>query len=330
MNEPVLDVIGIGNAIVDVLAEVDDETLQRRGVTKGAMTLIDAERAEALYAQRGRSVERSGGSAANTMVGIASLGGKSAYVGKVGADPLGELFRRDLRGAGVLHDTPAADGGPSTGRCMVWVTPDAQRTMLTYLGASATLTPDDIVPDSVRSARVTYLEGYLWDPPPAKRAFLEAAEIAHGAGRKVALSLSDPFCVERHREEFRELVAGRIDILFANEDEIVSLYEAESFDAALRSVRGACEIAALTRGAGGSVVVAGETTTRVEAEPVARVVDTTGAGDLYASGFLFGLTSGRDIATSARIGGIAAAAVLGRFGARPDTSLAVAVREKLG
>ncbi len=321
MAEGALDVIGIGNAIVDVLTDADDAFLDRHGLIKGAMQLVDGDQAERLYEQLGTAREASGGSAANTMAGIASLGGRAGYIGKVRDDALGQVFRREIRAAGVEFDTPAAEEGPSTGRCLVFVTPDAQRTMNTYLGISATLSVDDIDPAAIERAGITYLEGYLWDPAPAKQAFLKAAEIAHNAGRKVALSLSDSFCVDRHRSEFRDLVAGHVDVLFANEDEIVALFEAPSFDRAVEQTRDQCEVAALTRGDQGAVVVWEGSATRIDAEPVSRVVDTTGAGDLYAAGFLFGMTEGRDAAGCGRLGAIAAAEVIGHFGARPEASL---------
>jgi sugar/nucleoside kinase (ribokinase family) len=321
MTAATLDVVGIGNAIVDVLSETDEQFLRDHALVKGTMVLIDAERADLLYRQMRNRVECSGGSAANTVAGIASLGGASAYIGKVRDDALGGLFRNDIREAGVIFPTRPAPDGPGTGRCLVLVTPDAQRTMQTYLGASADLTRDDLDPELIASGRITYLEGYLWDPPPAKEAFLEAARIAHGAGRKVALSLSDRFCVDRHRPELVELIDDHIDILFANEEEIVSLYRTEGFDQAVQALRGRCEMAALTRGAAGSVVVAGDEIVEVAAEPVARVVDTTGAGDLFASGFLYGLTHGRDPLGCAKIGSIAASEVVSHFGARPLAKL---------
>lgn len=325
-----LDVVGIGNAIVDVLSHTDDAFLIERGLAKGAMTLIDAEAADRLYACVGPAVECSGGSAANTMAGIASLGGTGAYIGKVKDDHLGQVFRRDIRVVGVAFDTPPAADGPSTARCLVLVTPDALRTMQTYLGASAELGPEDIDPATISRAQITYLEGYLWDPPRAKEAFLKAARIAHEAGRKVALTLSDPFCVERHRAEFVDLVNHHVDILFANQAEITSLYQVADFESALRHVRGRCEIAALTRSEKGSVVLSAGALHVLEAEPVDPVVDTTGAGDLYAAGFLYGLTHGHGLATSGRMGGIAAAEVIGHIGARPETPLAALVKKKLG
>jgi sugar/nucleoside kinase (ribokinase family) len=321
MAECAFDVAGIGNAIVDVLAHTDDAQLEALGLTKGVMTLIDALEAERAYAKMGPGVECSGGSAANTIAGIAALGGKAAYIGKVKNDQLGKVFRHDLQSQGVAFDTPAAKDGRSTARCLILVTPDAQRTMQTYLGACVDLGPDDIDPDLVASARITYLEGYLWDPPQAKAAFRKAAAIAHAAGRQVALSLSDPFCVERHRGEFLDLMTDHVDIVFANEAEITSLYQTD-FDGAIRKVRDHVKVAALTRSARGSLVVAGDQVIVQNAEPVALVVDTTGAGDLYAAGFLFGFTHGHDLATCARLGGICAAEIIGHMGARPAIDLA--------
>ncbi len=329
MQEAEFDVVGIGNAIVDVLAQTDDAFLSTYGLAKGAMTLIGEERAEQLYALMAPAVEISGGSAANTIAGVASLGGRAAYIGKVRDDQLGAVFRHDIRAAGVAFDTAPAADGPSTARCLILVTPDAQRTMQTYLGASVELSPHDVPPELIASARITYLEGYLWDRPGAKAAFLRAAELAHAAGRKIALTLSDPFCVERHRAEFRDLVEGHVDVLFANEHEVVSLHQVAGFDQALQCVRHHCEVAALTRSARGSLIVAGDEVHVIDAEPVGRVVDTTGAGDLYAAGFLYGLTRGLDLAACGRIGSICAAEVISHVGARPQVSLAGLVRAKL-
>jgi sugar/nucleoside kinase (ribokinase family) len=329
MTEALFDVVGIGNALVDVIAHVDDAFLKTHDLVKGAMTLIDAGRADDLYARMPPAVEVSGGSAGNTIAGVASLGGRSAYIGKVCDDQLGRVYRHDIRAAGVTFDVAAAEAG-STGRCLIAVTPDAQRTMQTYLGAGSDLGPEDVDPRLIANASVTYLEGYLWDPPRAKEAFLKAARIAHEAGRRVSLTLSDPFCVERHREEFLDLVQGHVDVLFANEVEICSLYQTQTFDEALQQVRGHCEIAALTRSEQGAVIVADGEVHVIDAEPVPRVVDTTGAGDLYAAGFLYGLTHGLDIAACGRIGGIAAAEVISHFGARPDASLADLVRVRFG
>jgi sugar/nucleoside kinase (ribokinase family) len=294
------------------------------------MMLIDEAQADALYAAMGPGTESSGGSAANTMAGIASLGGKGAFFGKVKSDQLGKVFAHDIRAIGVSFETKAATHGPSTARCLIFVTPDAQRTMNTYLGACVNLGPEDVDEAVVKNARVTYLEGYLWDPPHAKEAFVKAAKVAHAAGRKVSLSLSDAFCVDRHRASFRDLVAGHVDILFANENEIKSLYEVESFDAALQAVRGSCEIACLTRSEKGSLIVAGEEVHVIDAERVGAVVDTTGAGDLYASGFLYGWTHGYGLARAGRIASIAAAEAISHVGARPQTSLKALVKQKLG
>lgn len=315
------DVAGIGNAIVDILAHADDAFLADNRLAKGSMTLIDAVRAENLYGRMGPAVEISGGSAGNTIAGIASLGGRAAYIGKVAADQLGQVFRHDIRAVGVSFDTAPLVGGPPTARSFILITPDAQRTMNTYLGACVELVPDDVDEDVISAAQVTYMEGYLWDRPSAKEAFLKAAGIAHAAGRRVSLTLSDTFCVERHRDSFRDLVERHIDILFANEHELVALYQTSTFDEAVAAVRGACDIAAVTRSAAGSVVVAGSETVAVPAEPVEAVVDTTGAGDLYAAGFLYGLTQGQPLATCGRLGSIAAAEVISHVGARPAQPL---------
>ena len=316
-----IDVVGIGNAIVDVIAHADEPFLAEEGLAKGAMTLIDAARADALYARMGSAVESSGGSAGNTMAGIASLGAKGGYIGKVRDDLLGQVFRHDITAIGVRFDTAAATDGPGTARCLICVTPDGQRTMATYLGACVELGPEDLDIDLIAAARITYLEGYLFDPPRAQEAFRAAAAVAHAAGRKVALSLSDPFCVERHRAAFRDLVSGDIDILFANEAEICSLYQTEDFDTAANAVRDHVEIAALTRSAAGSVIIAGNETHTIAAVRVARVVDTTGAGDLYASGFLYGLSRDLPLPACGRIGSLCAAEIISHMGARPEAPL---------
>jgi sugar/nucleoside kinase (ribokinase family) len=321
MAEAPFDVIGVGNAIVDVLAQADDAFLDRNDLDKGMMTLIDTDRARALYKSMGPAIEVSGGSAANTLAGLASLGGTGAYIGKVRNDQLGGVFTHDIRAAGVDFRSWPAKEGPPTARCLIFVTPDAQRTMQTYLGISVELSSDDIDPEAIGSARITYLEGYLFDRDEAKKAFVKAAEIAHAAGRKVALTLSDPFCVDRHRAEFRHLVSGHVDILFANQAEIESLYEVSKFDDALQRIRGHCEIAALTRGPQGSVVISGDELHVIDAHPVANVVDTTGAGDLYAAGFLYGLTHGKDLAASGRIGSLCAGEIISHFGARSPSPL---------
>jgi len=324
------DVVGIGNAIVDILVHTDDAFLASEDLVKGAMSLIDKARSADLYGKIGAAIECSGGSAANTIAGLASLGSASAYIGKVRDDQLGTVFRHDIRAMGIDFDTPPAKSGPATATCMVLVTDDAERTMQTYLGACVGLGPDDIDEQTIADAQVTYMEGYLWDPDEAKKAFLKAADIAHRNGRKVSLSLSDPFCVDRHRTEFRDLVKNHVDILFANEDEVISLYQADGFDEALQAVRQDCAIAALTRSEKGSVIVSGDEIHIADAEPVTKVVDTTGAGDAYAAGFLYGWTHQHDLITSARIGGIAAAEIISHLGARPAVSLSERVRQRLG
>ena len=321
MTPASIDVVGIGNAIVDVLAHSEDAFLAREALVKGTMTLIDADRADALYRIMGPGIEASGGSAGNTMAGIASLGGAGAYIGKVRDDFLGEVYRHDITAAGVRFETLAATAGPGTARCLILVTPDGQRTMNTYLGACVELGPADIDADVITAARITYLEGYLYDPPQAQEAFRKAAAIAHSAGRQVALSLSDPFCVGRHRAAFRDLVDGHVDILFANEAEICSLYETDDFGAAAAAVRRHVAIAALTRSAAGSVILAEGAQHSVAAAPVVRVVDTTGAGDLYASGFLYGLTRTLPLPICGEIGSLCAAEIISHFGARPEVNL---------
>src|SRR5215469_909759 len=328
MTAATLDVVGIGNAIVDVLAHADDAFLKTHHLNKGTMTLIDAARAEALYAVMGPGIEMSGGSAGNTMAGIASLGGAGAYIGKVREDQLGQVFRHDMTAIGVRFSTAPAMSGPPTARCLILVTPDAQRTMNTFLGACVDLGPEDIDAGIIESAQVTYLEGYLFDPPRAKEAFRKAAKLAHGAGRRVALSLSDPFCVDRHRAEFRTLLKEHVDILFANEAELCSMFETQDFDAAVREVRNHCDVAACTRSEKGSVVIAGSHTHVIAAAPVERIVDSTGAGDLYASGFLWGLTHGRDLESCGKLGSLCAGEVIGHFGARPEMPLQKLAKDK--
>jgi len=316
------DVVGLGNAIVDVLAYVDDSFIEEHGLAKGSMTLVEASDALQLHRQLSDTVECSGGSAANSMVGLSTLGGRAAYIGKIRDDAVGEVFATDIRASGVAFSTPPANDGPATARCLVLVTPDAQRTMLTFLGASAHLGPADVDPTTIGASAVTFLEGYLWDPPEAKKAFLAASEIAHQAGRMVALTLSDSFCVERHRDEFRDLVENHVDILCANEDEIVSLFRVEDFERAVATLRGRCRWAALTRGSAGSVILRGEEQpVEVPAETIDRLVDTTGAGDLFAAGFLHGVTHGADPAMCGRLGAVAAAEIISHFGARPEDDL---------
>jgi sugar/nucleoside kinase (ribokinase family) len=321
MKAATFDVAGIGNAIVDVISHADESFLAGEGFAKGAMTLIDAARAEALYAKMGPGIESSGGSAGNTMAGIAALGGKGAYIGKVRDDTLGGVFRHDLTSIGVNFATPPATSGPGTARCLILVTPDGQRTMGTYLGACVDLGPEDIDPAVIEAARITYLEGYLFDQSRAKEAFRRAAALAHAAGRQVALTLSDPFCVDRHRTDFLDLVSGEVDILFANEHEICSLYETSDFAVAAAAVRGHVKIAALTRSAEGSVIITGDVQHHVFPSPVGRIVDTTGAGDLYAAGVLFGLTRGLPLPTCGTIGSLCAAEIISHMGARPESRL---------
>jgi sugar/nucleoside kinase (ribokinase family) len=322
MSAPLYSVTGIGNAIVDILAMAEDSFVAAQGMVKGSMSLIDASRALALSEQVTKPTLRSGGSAANTIAGLASLGAKAAYIGKVSGDELGVAFSSDLRALGVAFTTKAATSGTPTARCVVLVSPDAQRTMATFLGASVELTPADVDPRLIADSAVTYLEGYLWDPPQAKEAFLLAAKYAHDAGRKVALSLSDSFCVARHRDSFLDLVKNHVDILFANESEILGLYQVTSVADAVQSAKEHCRVVAVTRGADGCTVAWNGEVLDVPCEPVAKVVDTTGAGDLFAAGFLHGYTTGRGPRDSAILGGVAAAEVILHVGARPEASLA--------
>ncbi len=330
MSEKSIDVTGIGNAIVDIIAQTTDEKLAELNVQKGAMTLVEEDRAAFLYDNSGPAIEMSGGSAGNTIAGIAGLGGRAAYIGKIRDDAFGRVFRHDIKALGVAFDTASATDGPSTAQSLVLVTPDAQRSMNTYLGACVNLTPDDVDEETIAASKVVYLEGYLWDRPHAKDAFRKAAKLTHDHGGKVSLTLSDGFCVGRHRAEFLDLVENHVDILFANEDEITALYEIDDFDAAVEETRKRCEVAALTRGERGSVLIGPSDVVAVDAEKPDRVVDTTGAGDLYASGVLFGLTRGMDLHTCGRIGGLAAAEVISHYGARPETDLAALVAARLG
>ena len=329
MTGKTLDVVAIGNAIVDVLAHADDDFLDRHGMTKGSMQLIDEDVAQQLYADMGPAVEISGGAAANTAAGLASLGARAGFVGRVRADQLGEVFGHDIRAAGVEFRGRPAPDGPSTARCLILVTPDAQRTMNTYLGASSLITPADVDDDLVAAAEIVYCEGYLWDLPEAKAALVKGMQVARESGGRVAFTLSDSFCVDRHRDEFLDLAEHRVDILFANEAEILSLYQVERFEEAVERVAGHCQIACLTRSEKGSVIVTAEgERIDVAAHPVAEVVDTTGAGDLYAAGVLHGLTHGLGLERSARLGALAAAEVISHVGARPEVDLAaLAARE---
>ncbi|MGB5949630.1 MAG: adenosine kinase [Parvibaculum sp.] len=322
MTETKFDVAGIGNALVDVIADSDDRFLIANGIEKGGMTLIDAARADELYGRMGQAIEMSGGSCANTIAGLASLGGRGAFFGKVKNDQLGAVFAHDIKSLGVHFPAPFAEDGPPTGRCLILVTPDAQRSMNTYLGAAQNLGPDDIDPAIIEAAAVTYMEGYLWDQPGAKEAFLKAASIARKAGRLVSLTLSDSFCVARYRDEFRRLVRDEVDLLFANEAEILSLYEVDLFDEALSRVKAECKFAALTRSEAGAVIVADGEIHVVDADKVAKVVDTTGAGDLFAAGFLYGLARGYSPTRCGQLGAMAAAEVISHYGPRPQVSLA--------
>jgi sugar/nucleoside kinase (ribokinase family) len=321
MSDATLDILGIGNAIVDVQARADDAFLAGRGLDKGAMRLIDAGEAEALYAAMGPGVESSGGSAANTCAVAAALGARVGYLGKVAADPLGGVFAHDIRAAGVHFPTPPLDGGAPTARCLILVTPDGQRTMNTFLGAAVHFQEGDADAAEVSRAGIVYLEGYLFDPPAAQAAFRAAAGAAHAAGRRVALSLSDPFCVHRHRDALRRFVQEETDILFANEAEVLALYETEDFEAAARLAASEVALAALTRSEHGSILLAGGERHAVAAELVERVVDTTGAGDAYAAGVLAALARGLPLPECGRWGSVAAAEVIGHFGARPQADL---------
>lgn len=328
MSSVEFDVLGIGNAIVDVIAQADEAFLERFGVAKGSMTLIDAELAEKLYGAMGPATIISGGSAANTIAGVASFGGRGAYIGKIKADPVGDVFRHDITASGVSFKTaPARDGAP-TARSFILVTPDGERTMNTYLGACQNLTVSDVDPATVQAAKVTYLEGYLWDPPAAKLAFRKASEIAHAAGREVALTLSDSFCVDRYRDEFRDLIkTGAVDLVFANESELKSLYQTADFDTALAAIRTEAKRAVVTRSEAGALVVTEKDRTDVEAFPIDTLLDTTGAGDLFAAGFLFGYATGKNSATSLRLGALAASHIIQTIGARPQRTLKALAQE---
>ncbi|MCC2689590.1 MAG: adenosine kinase [Rhizobiaceae bacterium] len=316
------DVLAIGNAIVDIIAQCDEAFLVENRIIKGAMNLIDTERAELLYARMGPAIEASGGSAGNTAAGVASFGGRAAFFGKVSKDELGAIYAHDIRAQGVAFDTDPLDGPPPTARSMIFVTPDGERSMNTYLGACVELGPEDVEATKARGARVIYFEGYLWDPPRAKEAIRLAAGHAHAAGREVSMTLSDPFCVDRYRDEFLDLMrSGTVDIVFANDHEMKSLYQTASFEMALEALRRDCRIAAVTRSEKGSVVVRGDETFIIEATPVATIVDTTGAGDLYAAGFLFGYTAGYDLQRCGDLGSLAAGLVIQQIGPRPRQNL---------
>ncbi|OCC02232.1 carbohydrate kinase [Labrys sp. WJW] len=326
--KPRFDVLTIGNAIVDVFAQTEDDFLVREGLAKGAMILTSEERADHLYAAMGQSIEISGGSAANTAVGVASLGGKTAYFGKVKQDEAGKVFTRDLRAQGTHFETVPLAEGPSTAKSFIFITPDGERTMNTYLGACHLLGPADIEESVVQGAAITYMEGYLWDPQDAKDAFLKAADIAHKAGRRVAITLSDSFCVDRFRGEFLHLMrSGVVDTVFANTQEIKSLYETSDFETALAQVEKDCRLAIVTRSEDGALAIEGGTRVSVPAFPIDKLVDTTGAGDLFASGFLFGLARGLPHLASLKLGALSAAEVIQHVGARPQTNLRVLAQE---
>jgi sugar/nucleoside kinase (ribokinase family) len=316
------DVLCIGNAIVDIIAECDDAFLVENAIIKGAMNLVDADRSALLYSHMGPAIEASGGCAGNTAAGVASFGGRAAFFGKVSNDALGDIYRHDIRAQGVAFDTRPLNGKPPTARSMIFVTPDGERSMNTYLGACVELGPEDVEPDKAAGAKVTYFEGYLWDPPRAKEAIRLTAGHAHAAGREVSMTLSDSFCVDRYRDEFLDLMrSGTVDIVFANESEVKSLYQTASFETALELIRKDCKLAAITRSERGSVIVSGTETEAVPAIELEKLVDTTGAGDLYAAGFLFGYTSGRSLRDCGRLGSLAAGIVIQQIGPRPRKNL---------
>ena len=322
MTDAKYDVLGIGNAIFDVLVKTDEAFLAAHGMTKGGMALIDEPRAVSIYRDMGPATEMSGGSAANTIVGIASLGARAAYVGKVKDDQIGRLYTHDIRAAGVAFDTSPAAGGPATGCSYILVTDDGERTMNTYLGAAQELMPSDIDPAAIAASKIVYLEGYLWDPASAKEAFVKAATLAHGAGRQVALTLSDSFCVDRYRDEFLDLMRkGTADLVFANEAELHSLYQTSNFDTALKELRKDIKLGIVTRSEKGCVVASPDGVVAVPAFPIDKLVDTTGAGDLFAAGFLFGMVRNAGYHDAGRLGALAAAEVIQHIGARPQVSL---------
>jgi sugar/nucleoside kinase (ribokinase family) len=323
------DVLCIGNAIVDIIARCDEAFLAQNGIVKGAMNLIDTERAELLYSRMGPAIEASGGSAGNTAAGVASFGGRSAFFGKVSKDHLGHIYTHDIRAQGVAFDTRPLEGTPPTARSMIFVTPDGERSMNTYLGACVELGPEDVEAEKAAGAKVTYFEGYLWDPPRAKEAIRLTARLAHAAGREVSMTLSDPFCVDRYRDEFLDLMrSGTVDIVFANESELKSLYQTSSFESGLEQIRKDCRLAAVTRSERGSVLVRGGETVQIDAIEIEELVDTTGAGDLYAAGFLYGYTSGRSLADCGALGSLAAGLVIQQIGPRPQLSLREAAQQR--
>ena len=328
-NQRGFDVVGIGNAIVDVLSPVEESFIQEHQLTKGNMTLIEADRAQELYEAMPPGKRVSGGSAANTMVGVACLQGSAAYIGKVNDDPLGNYFSEDIRGAGVNFRGPIKDGNIPTARCLIQVTPDAQRTMNTFLGVSSFLDKSEIDEDLVASSDTLYCEGYLWDRDVAKEAIRFAMGVAKKSSRKVALTLSDEFCVDRHREEWLDLLEDRVDIVFSNESETKSLFETKDFSIAIKELSKLVDVAFVTLGPRGSLVIAGKERIEIPAEEIGGVIDTTGAGDLYASGVLFGLSQGFSLEKSGKIGSIAAAEVISHLGPRPETDLIELVEKNL-
>ena len=332
MTSPAYDVVAIGNAIVDILAQADDAFIASEGMTKGSMQLVfSAQDADALYAKMGPGQEVSGGSAANTVAGIAALGGRCGFIGQVADDELGTIFKHDINAAGITFDTAPRDGEPTTARCLIFVTPDGQRTMNTFLGASQFLPEGALDRGLIASGAILYLEGYLWDPEEPRRAMRTAIEVARKAGRKVAFTLSDVFCISRHGDDFRKLIAdGLIDILFANENELLALAEVEEFEAALARIAPQVPVLVATRSEKGAIAIADGTRAEVAAEPIAAVVDTTGAGDLFAAGFLHGQAQGHDLEKSLRLGAICAAEIISHYGARPQCDMKALIAGKLG
>ncbi len=315
------DVAAIGNAIVDVIAPAEEGFLQAEGLIKGSMQLIDQAQGVDLYSRMAPGLETSGGSAGNTIAGVAGFGGRAAYIGKVANDQLGEVFAHDMRAIGVSFDTPPLTGGAATARCLINVTPDGQRTMCTYLGASTELTAEDVPAPLIEQAAIVYLEGYLFDPSEARRAFAKAAAIAHASSRMIAITLSDAFVVERHRGELLGFIEGQADLVFANEAEVKALFETDDFELAAARLGAMTQVCAITRGEQGSLVLAGDQSHRITADRVTEVVDTTGAGDQYAAGFMFGLARGLPLDICGRLGSMAAAEVIGHYGPRPQANL---------
>ena len=330
IKDSFLDVIGIGNAIVDVLTKTDDSLIERLSLTKGSMNLIDENKAKDLYGIAKNRIQQSGGSVANSLACISQLGGKAAFIGRVRNDKLGEIFTEEISSTGTIFKTPPSTIGPSTARCLIFITPDTQRTMCTYLGASVLLEPSDLDLSAIKEAKILYLEGYLWDNPAAKNAFIKAAEIAKNTGTKVALSLSDSFCVDRHRESFIKLVENYVDILFANEDEIISLYETSNLSLAKEKLKTKCELAAITIGKNGSILISNGKEEAIDPYILGKAIDTTGAGDMYAGGFLKGLSDGLDPLTCGEIGSICAGHIVTQLGSRSNINLLNLIKSHLG